>query len=224
MSPVTQAKVLRVLQDQTFERLGGNELIRTDARIVAATNRNLGAMCETGHFRSDLFYRLAGYTIQLPPLRDRAGDLELLVAHFTERFRAELGVDVAGPSPEAMELLRNYRWPGNLRELQSALRRAMLEATGSVVTPDLLRLQQTPSRQTTIPESDEGLAAFVNERLAAGTTDLHAEWLAHTEPGLLRLVLTHFEGNLTRAAEALGLNRMTLRKRIEQYHLRSDLA
>ncbi|MFO0824283.1 MAG: sigma-54 dependent transcriptional regulator [Gemmataceae bacterium] len=220
MSSGTQAKVLRVLQDQTFERVGGNELLTTEARVIAATNRDLGAMCQSGRFRSDLYYRLAGYTIHLPPLRDRNGDLELLVAHFMARFRLDLNLEVGGLTPEALDRLRAHRWPGNIRELQTVLRQSMLEASGTVLNTEALRLGDGPQRQTRTPSADEGLAAFVAAKLAAGTKNLHAEWLIHAEPELLRLVLDHFEGNLTRAADALGLNRMTLRKRVEQYHLR----
>ncbi|WP_439621900.1 sigma-54-dependent transcriptional regulator [Gemmata sp.] len=222
MSPVTQAKVLRVLQDQAFERVGGSEVVRTDARVVAATNRDLVAMCAAGRFRSDLYYRLAGYTIHLPPLRDRGDDLDLLVPHFLEQFRTELGIEVEGLAPDAAERLRAHHWPGNLRELQGVLRQAALEAPGAVVPADALRLPRpAASRPSGGTGDDAGLAAFVRDRLAAGTRDLYNEWLARSEPELIRLALTQFDGNLTRAAEALGLNRMTLRKRVEQYHLRT---
>jgi DNA-binding NtrC family response regulator len=225
MSPVTQAKVLRVLQDQAFERVGGSEVVRTDARVVAATNRDLVAMSAAGRFRSDLYYRLAGYTIHLPPLRDRGDDLDLLVPHFLEQFRRELGIEVEGLAPDAAERLRAHHWPGNLRELQGVLRQAVLESPGAVVPAEALRLPRTAApRGAGGPGDDAGLAAFVRDRLAAGTRDLYNEWLARSEPELIRLVLAHFDGNLTRAADALGLNRMTLRKRIEQYHLRTTPA
>ncbi|VTU01060.1 response regulator with -like aaa-type and dna-binding domains : Response regulator with CheY-like receiver, AAA-type ATPase, and DNA-binding domains OS=Singulisphaera acidiphila (strain ATCC BAA-1392 / DSM 18658 / VKM B-2454 / MOB10) GN=Sinac_1278 PE=4 SV=1: Response_reg: Sigma54_activat: HTH_8 [Gemmataceae bacterium] len=224
MSPVTQAKVLRVLQDQAFERVGGSEVVRTDARVVAATNRDLVAMSAAGRFRSDLYYRLAGYTIHLPPLRDRGDDLDLLVPHFLEQFRRELGIEVEGLAPDAVERLRAHHWPGNLRELQGVLRQAVLEAPGAVVPADALRLPRSAAPRPGGPGDDAGLAAFVRDRLAAGTRDLYNEWLARSEPELIRLALAHFDGNLTRAADALGLNRMTLRKRVEQYHLRTTPA
>ena len=138
MTPLTQTKVLRVLQDQQFERVGGQEMVRTNVRLIAATNRHLTEMMEHGTFRSDLYYRLNVYTIHLPPLREREGDLPLLVNHFLKRFSRELGKDVRSLSPEAMDLLTDYPWPGNLRELQSVLKHAVVEATGPVILSEFL--------------------------------------------------------------------------------------
>jgi len=115
MSPLVQSKVLRVLQEQRFERVGGNDTINTNVRIISATNRDLEAMIREGKFRSDLFYRLHGFTIELPPLRERGDDILLLSEHFLSRFRAELGKSqVDGIAAEAVSLLRNYPWPGNI--------------------------------------------------------------------------------------------------------------
>src|SRR5262249_22522426 len=113
MTPLTQTKILRVLQGQQFERVGGNELIRTDVRLIAATNRDLERMVDGGQFRGDLYYRLNVYTIKLPPLRERGEDLPLLAEHFVRRFSRELGKEVSGIAPEALELLRRHSWPGN---------------------------------------------------------------------------------------------------------------
>src|SRR3954462_12521415 len=115
MTPLTQTKVLRVLQGQEFERVGGNEPIKADVRVVAATNRDLEKMVAEGTFRADLYYRLNVYTIRLPALRDRGDDLPLLVEHFVRRYARELGKEARGVSPEAMEILRRYPWPGNVR-------------------------------------------------------------------------------------------------------------
>ncbi len=139
MSPPTQGKVLRLLQQQEFERVGGNETIRTNVRILAATNRDLENMVSKGAYREDLFYRLNGFTIQLPPLRERGSD----VIHLLEYFLGRLGHDlnrqfVEGISPDAVELLLNYTWPGNVRELQSVIRKALLSVTGPVIVPDCL--------------------------------------------------------------------------------------
>ena len=138
MTPVTQTKILRVLQEQRFERVGGNESIRTDVRIIAATNRDLEKLTAAGDFRADLFYRLSVFMIRLPPLRERPGDLPLLVEHFVRRFSRELGKDVAQVTPEVLETLCRYPWPGNLRELQSVLKQAILRTTGPVLLPDFL--------------------------------------------------------------------------------------
>lgn len=221
-TPGTQAKLLRVLQEQEFQRVGGDETLRTDTRIIAATNRNLLAMVAEGKFRADLYYRLSGYTIQLPPLRDRGDDLKLLVQHFLGILCDELRTAVTGLTAESVELLSRYGWPGNLRELQGVLRLAILRATGPVLTPDLFDLQPSgflkPIAATKPEEAPED---FVAGRLAQGSKNLYAEWLARGEPELIRKVLAHFHGNITQAAEALGINRMTLRGRIRQYGLSS---
>ena len=133
-----QAKLLRVLQEQAFERVGGNETIRTDVRLIAATHRDLKAWSDEGKFRPDLYYRLGVFTIHLPPLRERGDDLPLLVQHYLRRFSRELGREVREVAPEAMERLRGYSWPGNIRELQSVLKQALLRATGPVLLPAFL--------------------------------------------------------------------------------------
>ena len=138
MTPLTQTKILRVLQEQEFERVGGNEPIKADVRVIAATNRDLEKMVAEGTFRGDLYYRLNVFTIKLPPLRERGDDLPLLAEHFVRRFGRELKKDVRGIAPEAMELLRRYPWPGNVRELQSVIKQALLQATGPVLLPEFL--------------------------------------------------------------------------------------
>ncbi len=151
MSPLTQSKMLRLLQDQTFERLGGNETIRTDVRVLAATNTNLESAVAAGGFRHDLYYRLSVFTIHLPPLRERGDDLQLLVGHYLRRFNRELGKDVQGLPPDTLELLRRYPWPGNVRELQSVLKQALLQAAGPVLLPDFLPPSVTGARRRSRP-------------------------------------------------------------------------
>src|SRR5262249_30572354 len=119
-----QAKILRLLQEQTFERVGGNETIRTNVRLIAATNRDLSAWSAEEKFRPDLYYRLSVFTIHLPPLRERGDDLSLLVRHYLRRFSRELGREVRQAAPETLERLSRYTWPGNIRELQSVLKQA----------------------------------------------------------------------------------------------------
>src|SRR6201988_509776 len=133
-----QAKILRLLQEQSFERVGGNETIRTDVRLIAATHRDLKAWSEEGKFRPDLYYRLGVFSIHLPALRDRGDDLSLLIRHFLRRFGRELGRDVREAAPEALERLRAYAWAGNIRELQSVLKQALLQASGNVLLPAFL--------------------------------------------------------------------------------------
>ena len=138
MPLATQAKILRLLQDQAFERVGGNETVRTDVRLIAATNRNLQEEAAQGRYRADLYYRLGVFTIHLPPLRERGDDLPMLVRHYVRRFNRELCREVRDLTPEAFDLLRGYSWPGNIRELQSVLKQALLRVTGPVVTAESL--------------------------------------------------------------------------------------
>jgi DNA-binding NtrC family response regulator len=219
MTPLTQTKILRVLQQQQFERVGGNETIQTDVRLIAATNRDLEQLMAAGQFRSDLYYRLKVSTIQLPPLRERLDDLPILIDHFLQRFRRELGKDVNRISEEALELLKRYPWPGNLRELQSVLKQALLQATGSVLVPEFLPeavrgAPQTGSTETSLTLHD--LEQFVQERLQAGSNNLYAEWQSLTERQLLSLVLRYTGGNQVQAAKILGINRSTLRSKIQE--------
>jgi two-component system response regulator AtoC len=138
MPLVLQAKVLRLLPEQAFERVGGSETIGTDVRLIAATHRDLKGWSTAGKFRPDLFYRLGVYAIHLPPLRERGDDLPLLVQLYLRRFSRELGRELRQVAPEAMARLRGYSWPGNIRELQSVLKQALLQASGAVLLPAFL--------------------------------------------------------------------------------------
>jgi two-component system nitrogen regulation response regulator GlnG len=224
MTPLTQAKILRVLQDQQFQRVGSNEVIQADVRLIAATNRDLEAMVGAGTFRTDLYYRLNVYTIRLPPLRERREDIDELVRYFLKRFNRELGKDVATIVPESLELLRLYAWPGNVRELQSVLKQALLQATGSVLAPEFLPavLHGAPPPRSGETLTEAELMRFVRERLAAGTSNLYEEFAALTERRLFQEVLAHTGGNLTQAAKVLGINRGTLRTKLEGLGIREE--
>jgi transcriptional regulator with GAF, ATPase, and Fis domain len=143
MSPNTQAKILRVLQEHEFERLGGTRTIKVDVRLIAATNRDLPSMVEAGQFREDLYYRLNVVTMEMPPLRERKDDIAALSNFFIRRFAGELKKKIQGLEPEALKLLMRYQWPGNIRELENAIERAMLLAEGSHIAVDDLRLGDT---------------------------------------------------------------------------------
>jgi DNA-binding NtrC family response regulator len=136
MSPSTQAKVLRVLQEQEFERLGSSKTLKVDVRVLTATHRDLPAMVRAGTFRQDLFYRLNVVSIELPPLRERKEDIPALTASFVRRLSGDVKRHVEGVSPEALELLTQHDWPGNIRELQNVLERAVLLSEGSIIQPD----------------------------------------------------------------------------------------
>lgn len=226
MTPLVQSKLLRLLQEQRFERVGGGETIETDVRVLAATNRDLEKMVEDGDFRADLYYRLNGFTIQLPPLRDRGDDLILLIGQFIARYAKELGKDVSGVSPDAMQLLLRYPWPGNIRELQSAVRQALLHATGQVLLPEFLpeevRLGRKPTSSAAAnhsPSSGMGLEAFIDEALDNGTEGLHAASIAVMERYLVARVLERTAGNQSQAAKILGITRGSLRNKLRQHHI-----
>ncbi|HEX7796739.1 MAG TPA: sigma-54 dependent transcriptional regulator [Vicinamibacterales bacterium] len=143
MSPSTQAKILRVLQEHEFERLGGTRTLRVDVRLIAATNRDLPSMVQAGLFREDLYYRLNVVSIEMPPLRERKDDIVPLANSFIQRFSAELKKRIDGLEPDAQKLLMRYNWPGNIRELENAIERAMLLAEGRAIVGDDLRLGET---------------------------------------------------------------------------------
>src|SRR5438270_2504408 len=191
MPPSLQAKILRLLQDQAFERVGGNETIRTDVRVIAATHRDLkswstnGAVTDRdpkawsydGKFRPDLYYRLGVFTIHLPALRERGDDLSLLVQYYVRRFSRELGREVCEVAPEALARLRDYSWPGNIRELQSILKQALLRASGTVLLPAFvpeLSVKAGPSEPRASTEADFDFEAFIRERLVPDASDLYA--------------------------------------------------
>ncbi len=146
MSPSTQAKILRVLQEHEFERLGGTRTIKVDVRLIAATNRDLPSMVAAGTFREDLYYRLNVVCIEMPPLRERKDDLVALAAFFVKRFSGELKKKVGGLSQDAVKLMMRYQWPGNIRELENAIERAILLADGCEITANDLRLGDTGSQ------------------------------------------------------------------------------
>jgi two-component system response regulator AtoC len=140
MSPSTQAKILRVLQEHEFERLGGTRTLKVDVRLIAAANRSLPAMVASGQFREDLYYRLNVVSVEMPPLRERKEDIEPLAAHFVRKFSGELKKKIDGIAPDAQKMLMRYHWPGNIRELQNALERAVLLTEGRMIAADDLRL------------------------------------------------------------------------------------
>ena len=221
MPPGLQAKVLRLLQEQAFERVGGNETVRTDVRLMAATHRNLKAWSEEGKFRPDLYYRLGVFTIHLPPLRQRGDDLPMLVQHFLRRFSRELGRETREVTAEAMERLRAYTWPGNIRELQSVLKQALLRSTGPALVPTFL--PDLAPRKAIEPATElsagSQLEALIEQRLRDGSQDLYEEARRELDRFLLPLVLRSTGGNQVRAAGILGIARRTLRLRLRELGL-----
>jgi DNA-binding NtrC family response regulator len=226
MSPLVQSKVLRVLQSQQFERVGGNQTISTDVRVIAATNRDLEKMVEDGEFRSDLYYRLSGFTIQLAPLRERPEDIEPLLDNYLSVFSKELNKDVHGFAPEAMEVMLDYAWPGNIRELQNVLKQTLLRSAGQIVIPDFIpdRVRSPDSHSSGDPGDAGGtdLKHFVDDRLAADSTDLYAEALEFMERYVVTRVLRVCDGNQSKAARMLGITRGCLRSKVRALKVSID--
>ena len=229
MTPLVQSKMLRVLQDQRFERVGGNESIKTDVRIITATNRDLEEMVAEGQFRPDLFYRLNGFTIRIPALRERADDIMLLLEHFLGRFNRELARNVCDISPDALDMLMHYGWPGNVRELQAVVKQALLQATGPVLMPEFFpeevrgggRVGSTTELGGEVGRCTE-FESFIDKQLRGGTEDLYAEALAHMERMLLTRVLRRTDGNQSKAAKTLGITRGSLRNKIRTLRITID--
>jgi two-component system nitrogen regulation response regulator GlnG len=216
-----QGKILRVLQDQKFERVGGNETIKTDVRLIAATHRDLKTWSAEGKFRPDLYYRLSVFTISLPPLRERGDeDLEMLLQQYLRRLNRELKREVGEVTPEALARLKAHNWPGNIRELQSVLKLALLHATGTVLIPAFLpeALGEPVEEEAPTPEKSGGgtqteefhLEPFLRQCLGAGTDDAYAVAHRQLDRMLLPMALELTGGNQSLAARCLGIARQTL--------------
>jgi DNA-binding NtrC family response regulator len=212
-----QAKLLRVLQEREFERVGGNKTIKVDVRVLATTNRDLFKAVQKGDFREDLYYRLNVFPIQVPPLRDRTGDVELLATHFLERFSREHGIKTAGFSPDGMAGLVDHNWPGNVRELQNVVERAaILTEEGSPITADLMGLASpipTSAPSAGSGQATNGSAANSNGNAASGdVVPLH-----EMEKRAIIQALQQTNGNRTQAAEMLQISIRTLRNKLAEY-------
>lgn len=207
-----QSKLLRVLQEQEFERVGGSETIEVDVRIVATTNRDIEQAVERGEFRRDLFYRLAVLPIHIPALRERPEDIPILAQHFAQRAATDLGREISAFAPDAMALLQRYEWPGNVRELQHAVERAVILTPGSVLLAssfETIRVAVT-GRRTPLA----GLLTVAADAKAEGAVVLTTLNIDEAEATLIELALRETGGNRTRAAELLGVTDRTLRNKL----------
>ncbi len=228
MSPLVQSKVLRVLQEQEFERVGGSETIKADVRIIAATNRDLERMVDEEEFRSDLFYRLNGFTIQLPPLRERGDDIRLLLEHFFPRFARQFGKDLQSVAPGVLDVLYRYPWPGNVRQFQSVLKQAILQSTGPTLIPEFLPLEiRNFDASTEQSEDAEGLPPsdlkkLVDTCLRSNSTDTYADALLMMERYVITRCLRHAGGNQSKTARILGITRGSLRNKIRTLGISID--
>jgi two-component system nitrogen regulation response regulator GlnG len=223
MSPATQAKMLRILQEQVFEPLGSNKSVQTQVRILAATNQDLEKLVEAGRFRKDLYYRLKVITLHVPPLRERLDDIVELSHYFLTKFNRELSRDVRGFAPETLAIFQHHSWPGNVRELQGVIKEAILNATGHLILPEFLpeSLRQGPASTADSREALD-LQDTVRRMIQAGETDLHAKVVQLAERILLTQVLQHTHGHQAQASELLGLNRTTLRYKLRSLGLTVD--
>ncbi|HYE94117.1 MAG TPA: sigma-54 dependent transcriptional regulator [Terriglobales bacterium] len=221
-----QTKLLRALQERTIERVGGNESIRIDVRVLAATNRDLEGLMKEGKFREDLYYRLNVVTLNLPPLRERRRDIPLLVEHLLAKHREELGE--RGVAPEALDRLVGYEWPGNVRELENVIQRAMVMATSGVILPEHLPIG--PVSAAASVAVDATLEEIIERKLidcvrglrSHASANLYDLMVGLVEKPLLRAVLRETGGNQVRAAQILGINRNTLRKKLTEHGIDPD--
>jgi len=203
MSPSTQAKILRVLQEREFERLGGNSLVKVNIRLISATNKNLEEEVQKGRLREDLYYRISVFPIRLPPLRERKEDISLLTAHFISRYNKRENKKVGSISKESLGLLINYHWPGNVRELENVIERAVVVTSGPEIVPNDL-----PSH---IVSSGSEKVAYPDETLP--------RWIEKMEIEILRKTLLEYEGNITKAAKKLGIGRATIYRKAKKHNL-----
>ncbi|MDE0448463.1 MAG: sigma 54-interacting transcriptional regulator [Spirochaetaceae bacterium] len=223
MKPELQARLLRVLQERELQRVGGAVMIPVDVQVIAATNRDLDAALRSGAFRADLYYRLAVFPIELPPLRERREDVPQLVDHFLEQYAGRAGEAVKSISPGALRLLLAHHWPGNVRELQGVIERAAMMAGGGVIEAADLPAGLEAVR----PESATGTQpATGTEPEAGGQPGVLAQVapLAEVERRAVQRALAAADGNVTRAARALGINRATLHRKLNRYGLAAEVA
>ncbi|HEV7642679.1 MAG TPA: sigma-54-dependent Fis family transcriptional regulator [Pyrinomonadaceae bacterium] len=218
MSMSAQVKLLRVLQDGEFNRVGGKEVVKTDVRVLAASNINLEQAVEEGKFRRDLYYRLSVFPITLPPLRERAADIHLLVLHFLELYKQKTGRFVSGISKEAMSALVNYEWPGNVRELENAIERAVIIASGRQIEAEDLpeaigrkALENSAeTRQERLRASSEGRSLSLEIEVPSTIDEI--------ERMVIEATLDYANGDKTRTSKLLGIGRKTLYRKLEEYY------
>lgn len=221
-----QTKILRVLEDKSFERLGGNKTITVDVRLITATNKNLETLIKEGKFREDLYYRLNVVTVKLPPLRERKDDIPQLVEYFLNKYNKELKKEFVKMSPEALAILEQYDWPGNVRELENVIKKALLFAKGNVLLSENILLQEkTPEKQKgQVAHLQELLAGLVKKGLASRSSGLYKDVIEEVERTLILETLKQVNGNQSEAVKILGISRPTLKDKIDKFGLRKVIS
>ena len=221
-----QTKLLRVVQDREFSRVGGKEILKADVRILAATNQDLEKAVKEKRFREDLYFRLKVIPISLPPLRERRGDIPLLVVYFVDKINREMGTSISGISPEALNLLESHSWPGNVRELENTLIRAAVLSPGPILFPKDFTFQGSQgghSREVDSLSLEEvirhKLEDYFERTKGVDVDNLYSLVVERVERPLIELTLRKTQGNQVRAAEILGINRNTLRKKISELNI-----
>lgn len=217
-----QAKLLRVLQDKSIQRVGGKETIPVEVRVIAATHRDLDAAIRERHFREDLFYRLSGVTITLPPLNQRAEDIPDMIRYFLRRYGREVGVAAPSITPEAIAFLQSQSWPGNVRELENAVRKALLIARDYTIGIDHVKEIMAKSRQP-MAASHQSHADYISELMdqveRGDLQNAFEKMLADLEPELYSQAIRRANGNLTKAAQWLGVTRLKMREKLKEFGL-----
>ena len=209
-----QSKLLRVLQSGQVTPVGGEKPIKSDVRIVTATHRDLDNAVTEGTFREDLLYRLRVIPIDIPPLRERNEDIEVLANYFMNRYGVKSGSGVGRLSDDCVEFLKRYHWPGNVRELENAVKRGVVLSASEVLTPNDFKFLETDQVFENTSSLEELVARETDSSLDLGKTELYRNLVAKVERPLLARVLLHTQGNQIKAASILGINRNTLRKKI----------
>lgn len=228
MTPFTQAKLLRVLQDKVIRRVGGKENIPIDVRIIAATHRDLEKLIAEKQFREDLYYRLGALVVQLPPLRDRADDIPVLANYFLNRFRKELKCMEGSLQSDALKWLKDQRWPGNVRQLENVIRQALLASRGFPIGYELIQSVSSKGAEKTavVQSAPQGVEALMDELLAqakAGVElDVHAKVFEEMERQLFTRAIRLAQGNQAKAARWLKMSRQTVREKLQYFGLKTS--
>lgn len=222
MSLSTQAKILRLLEQRTLERLGSNETIKVDVRIIAATHKNLEEMLKRGLFREDLYFRLNVVSINIPSLKERLEDIPLLVDYFLKKYNRQFGKQMQRVSQEALGILQEHNWPGNVRELENCIKRAILLGKGDTILAEHLELYPDTSLKKR-GDLEVLLKEVIKDKLNLKATNIYREIMHDVEKQLLLETLKLTQGNQTQAAKILGITRPTLKEKIKAYSLRKEI-
>jgi DNA-binding NtrC family response regulator len=233
MTPATQTKILRVLQNGTFERVGGNQPIKVDVRIIAATNKPLEQAVAEKQFREDLFYRLNVVRLRVPPLRERREDVPLLVNYFLKKFSEKNKQPLKAVTDEALSALQAYHWPGNVRELENVVHRALVVSKGDAILsgdlpPEISRQSRTESRPAAVASGgatvmSDDINAIAQSLFQMARRDPKLKLIPFLEREMVIQALKETKGNQVQAAKLLGITRATLRKRVEKFGITQQL-